>query len=254
MIQLDRRIGGYTKYILTDKVIPLMLIPNEVRKCVVFVGIKTHDGKYLETGTAFFLTRYAAEYSPGFTYLVTAKHVLDEIAKINIQKPIEIWLRIKFRDGMTRWMATLHDQWVFHPSDETVDVAVLGVSNFLEYDHFCYPLHICLSPDDLAGMDIDVGHEVFITGLFSRHVGKDSMIPVVRVGNIAAMPEERVPTKFGMVEAYLIEARSTGGLSGSPVFVSLEYSQRLSKRFNALAEHYRARKEGEVNFGNEPSH
>ena len=35
------------------------------------------------------------------------------------------------------------------------------------------------------------------------------------------IPEEneKVPTKYGDVDAYLIEARSIGGLSGSPVFL-----------------------------------
>ena len=33
------------------------------------------------------------------------------------------------------------------------------------------------------------------------------------------MPDEPIPTKKGSIEGYLIEARSIGGLSGSPVFV-----------------------------------
>ena len=33
------------------------------------------------------------------------------------------------------------------------------------------------------------------------------------------MAEERVKTRMGLMEALLIEARSIGGLSGSPVFV-----------------------------------
>jgi hypothetical protein len=42
----------------------------------------------------------------------------------------------------------------------------------------------------------------------------------VRLGNIALMPEEPIETRdYGFMEAYLIEARSIGGLSGSPVFV-----------------------------------
>ena len=39
------------------------------------------------------------------------------------------------------------------------------------------------------------------------------------MGNIAMMPNEPVPTKIGLIDAYLIEARSIGGLSGSPAFV-----------------------------------
>ena len=35
------------------------------------------------------------------------------------------------------------------------------------------------------------------------------------------MTDEKVNTKYGLLDAYLIEARSIGGLSGSPVFVNL---------------------------------
>jgi hypothetical protein len=39
------------------------------------------------------------------------------------------------------------------------------------------------------------------------------------VGNLAAYPAELIQTEMGRMDAYLIEARSIGGLSGSPVFV-----------------------------------
>jgi hypothetical protein len=68
-------------------------------------------------------------------------------------------------------------------------------------------------------MHIGIGDAVFITGLFSHHPGKARNLRVIRVGNIAAMPDEPVKTQRGEMEAYLIEARSLGGLSGSPVFV-----------------------------------
>jgi len=63
---------------------------------------------------------------------------------------------------------------------------------------------------------------VFISGLFRHHYGAKRNIPIVRVGNLAALNEERIVTKsFGEIDAYLIEARSIGGLSGSPVFLNL---------------------------------
>ena len=58
-----------------------------------------------------------------------------------------------------------------------------------------------------------------MTGLFAHLGGSTRNLPIVRLGNIAMMPDEPVPTKTGMMEAYLIEARSIGGLSGSPAFV-----------------------------------
>jgi hypothetical protein len=63
------------------------------------------------------------------------------------------------------------------------------------------------------------GDEVFITGLFANYAGKLRNVPIVQVGNLAAYPEERIRVRlFGEMDVYLIEARSIGGLSGSPVF------------------------------------
>jgi hypothetical protein len=42
------------------------------------------------------------------------------------------------------------------------------------------------------------------------------------VGNLAALSEEKISIGSGKeIEGYLIEARSIGGLSGSPVFLNL---------------------------------
>ena len=43
-------------------------------------------------------------------------------------------------------------------------------------------------------------------------------MPILRMGNLAAYPQERVQVEGVEMDAYLIEARSIGGLSGSPVF------------------------------------
>jgi hypothetical protein len=109
--------------------------------------------------------------------------------------------------------------WRFS-SDETVDVAVAPVAFDATWDHLCWPIEGSGSKQVIESNKIDVGDEVCITGLFSLHTGRRNNIPVVRIGNIAAMPHERVASKFGDIEAHLIEARSTGGLSGSPVFVN----------------------------------
>ena len=74
----------------------------------------------------------------------------------------------------------------------------------------------------MSRYQVGLGDEVFITGLFKHHYGESRNIPIVRTGNIASLTEEKVSTKkFGAIDAYLIEARSIGGLSGSPVFLHL---------------------------------
>jgi hypothetical protein len=68
---------------------------------------------------------------------------------------------------------------------------------------------------------IGIGDEVFLVGLFTQHRGSQRNIPLLRVGNIAAMPEEPVLSNNKFMDAYLVESQLIGGLSGSPVFVHL---------------------------------
>lgn len=79
-----------------------------------------------------------------------------------------------------------------------------------------------VTTDVLQTQVVGPGDEVFLPGLFVNHYGAQRNEPIVRLGNIAAMPAEPVRTKMlGAIDAYLIEARSVGGLSGSPVFLNL---------------------------------
>jgi hypothetical protein len=80
-------------------------------------------------------------------------------------------------------------------------------------------------PGPLAeeGQLIMVGHEVFFVGLFSQHAGTARNLPIARFGHVSRTPIEpvRVRRADGTTEAidgYLVEARSWGGHSGSPVF------------------------------------
>lgn len=52
-----------------------MVIPDELRKCVVFIGAKTTYDDYHLFGTAFWVGDPETQRS----FLVTAGHVLDEV-------------------------------------------------------------------------------------------------------------------------------------------------------------------------------
>ncbi|MGA2347462.1 MAG: hypothetical protein ABSF93_15715, partial [Candidatus Sulfotelmatobacter sp.] len=65
---------------------------------------------------------------------------------------------------------------------------------------------------------------VFFVGLFSQRKGRTKNIPIVRMGNVAATPDDTEPisTEKGPMVAYLVEGHSMGGLSGSPVFTDFQ--------------------------------
>src|SRR5689334_8050250 len=85
-------------------------------------------------------------------------------------------------------------------------------------------------------LEIGPCDEVIFPGLFSHHAGNDRNIPIVRRGTIAAIPGEKVTTeRMGKINAFLMEARSIGGLSGSPVFVHLGENRVLKNDPRAIA-------------------
>ncbi len=87
------------------------------------------------------------------------------------------------------------------------------------FDHLNVPLSALATKQTIEEGQIDIGEDLYFPGLFSHRAGDARNLPIVRLGNIAAMPSEDIATDWGWVRApYLIEARSIGGLSGSPVF------------------------------------
>jgi len=197
-----------------------MVIPDEVRKCVVYLGAEYGNGTPPQNikygGTAFFVA-VAAKKVPesSFMFLVTAKHVADAL------EGKKVWVRVNRKNG-TSMNLKINEQprWYFHPTDKAADVALLPISLDQQiFDFAVLQENMILTEKMRLEKGIGIGDSVFITGLFVHHVGFAKNIPILRTGNIAMIPDERIPIKkFGDMEAYLIEARSIGGLSGSPVF------------------------------------
>jgi hypothetical protein len=87
-------------------------------------------------------------------------------------------------------------------------------------DHKVLPTNMFMSPAMMVKERVGIGDDLFFPGLFTPRPGRKANLPIVRIGNISAMPDEPIETiEHGVLpRAYLIEARSIGGLSGSPVF------------------------------------
>jgi hypothetical protein len=98
-----------------------------------------------------------------------------------------------------------------------------------EMDHLVIPPNLFLKEDVLQPNTFGIGDEVFIIGLFHHHYGMKRNIPIVRIGNLAALNEEKINTRIGLIDGYLIEARSIGGISGSPVFINFGHTRTMPK-------------------------
>jgi hypothetical protein len=198
-----------------------MLVDDGVRKCVLFIGTKI-DGRFRPRATGFLVS--IAEDGFRFSYLVTAEHVISGLQT----KGHEISIRVNQKGGPVGVGPAPASGWCFHPENERAptDVAVCAVSIGDDADVLTLALNgesaVVATEEVMRDENIGVGDEVAIIGMFRSHYGHERNIPVVRIANIAAMPEEPVLTDYcGYTDAYLIEARSIGGLSGSPVFVNM---------------------------------
>lgn len=196
-----------------------MIVPDKVRKCVVFIGYQMADGRQHLAGSGFFIGKDTGTDQTTNVFLVTARHVIDGIRKLGIA---DIFVRGNTTSATTAWAKCESVDWRFHPTEQNVDIALLSTGIPDGWDHLVIPVSMCATAEAMSANEVGLGDEVFITGLFRHHHGQQRNIPIVRVGNLAALAEERVVTKdFGPIDAYLIEARSIGGLSGSPVFLNL---------------------------------
>lgn len=214
---IDYRLGGKPRYFVGEPRDWNMRLPDEVLKCVVFIGKKERGS--IKWGGTGFLISLPAKQLPGRThiFLVTGKHVADQLLGE------DVYIRFNTKDGgydvLTIGAAT---QWWLHPSDLSVDVAVIPWTPPAEADFLCLPKLMFLDDIRIGEKGIGVGDEVHITGLFHFVKGTQRNHPIVRTGTLAMLPNERIPIAnwpTQSMEAYLIEARSISGLSGSPVFV-----------------------------------
>lgn len=195
-----------------------MLIPDPIRKCVVFLLYRDTNQNFKYAGTGFFV---GEEIELGsFIYLVTAKHVIVGIKQKSIDA--KVYIRINDTKGGSKLVPSNVSDWNEHPTDSSVDASVLWWTPNEMFDFIFLVTKMAATTSVIKQNSIGIGDEVFIIGLFVSHIGKNRNIPIARVGNLAAMTEEKIDTRdFGSIEAYLIEARSIGGLSGSPVFVTV---------------------------------
>ena len=201
-----------------------MRIPQEIMKCAVFLRYQSKDG-LVWAGTGFFVGAALPNQAEGrfVSYLVTARHVIESIRSKSTDHNVRV--RVNLKSGKADEFIIPLDKWRHHP-EEHIDLSAICFTHLWreDMDHFFFVQRSFLDTDNkVEGYDVGPGDDVFLTGLFSRHTGTTKNLPVIRVGNIASMPIESMKLVFkdgrqGHVPVYLIESRSIGGLSGSPVF------------------------------------
>ena len=213
IIQQDYRLGNVPRpYVADNKKDINMQIPDEIRKCVVFIAHLDKNNQKILKGTGFFISIEALDKSINFVYLVTARHIIAKIISHNLALDNNIWIRINKKMKGFDFVSVPISAFVPHP--DSVDVMILPFAPDIgTYDYLTLPHTMLLSQDVIDERNVSLGDDVFMTGLFIRHSGKEKNIPIIRAGNIAAMPEEPVYSNaFGDMDAYLIEFKFIRGI------------------------------------------
>jgi hypothetical protein len=191
-----------------------MRLPERIKNCVGFLSHAVPNPKYIGTG---FLVALRGRHDNAYVHLVTAAHVAEDL------DPGDWLFGMNGKDRGMIWLQGGSVKWWYHPSEkETVDCAVtiFASDKTAEYDMDFIPETMFVTDEKIKQLDLGIGDELSVVGLFTRFHGSDRHVPIVRTGNVAMMPSERVPVdKNTEMEVYLAEGRSIGGLSGSPVFI-----------------------------------
>jgi hypothetical protein len=191
----------------------MMRVPDSLLNCVGFVSRDQDQPDYRASA---FVVSVPHDAKSGYLHLVTAKHVA-----VQLQNG-EAMIALNGKDGLPLWMKNGNEvPWFFHP-ETNVDVAILPMASIRlnEYDYQDISTAVFLTEERNRKYGVGIGDEVVNVGLFRPYYGDVRLIPLVRTGTVAMMPARTIPhPKFGTMDAYLVEGRSIGGLSGSPVFV-----------------------------------
>ena len=202
---------------------PQLRVPDVILKSVGFIVSYVGPDTFDVEGTGFFVgvpskIRPAVNYN----YFVTAWHLalglLDR----------DVGILVNRKDGGVDQLQTT-GTWFNHPTDPSVDVAVTPCEPSDDLDIAPIEAGMLLTPDSIKDQSIGIGDEVFLPGLFEFASGLgtggpegDHVMPIIRHGNIAMLPKQKIFLDIGpnrhAAEVYLIEARSIGGISGSPIF------------------------------------
>jgi hypothetical protein len=221
-------------------------IRPEFIECVAFICDHGRPG-----GTAFFVEvdDDTGKRGSPWTYLVTSAHSFDFIKGEEISARISTHPEINatrgFEDIPTRkgdWF--IHDKAdvaaIISPADpERHKIQRLPVDTFINRDYRFDvsrfkgrgrpAMEQMMVENFPKGIAVEVGHDLYFPGLFVQSAGKNTMLPIVRFGNIARMPGEELltlesPLRTMQIRGYLAESHSWGGHSGSPVFWFYTYN------------------------------
>lgn len=202
---------------------PSLSFERGLRKAVAFLQLDCHQGDkhFTVRGTGFFVTVPDKRLDgKAFTYLVTNRHVAmcwnDDLQPMQI---LSTSMRLNRKDGSAPLLTPSGSPLWFFPSDESVDLAIVGYAPDEQiYDFMTIPYDALMTDEKT----LSEGMQVIFSGYFYQLPGEKRIEPIIREGILAMIPDEEILTttkKRGKV--YLCDVHTFHGNSGSPVFVDV---------------------------------
>ena len=215
-----------------------MRINQDWLRCVTFICVdrkKDLEERRFPIATAFWI-RFIDEEDESipWKYIVTARHIIEDRSEDDINDKLHI--RFNLIGGGYEDYTTDRSDWLTHNGADVALIEInLPIETLKRINHLAIPLSMFIDKD-YAYRSIPfvkdksivvwphLGDEVYFIGLFTQHTGRKQNLPIVRFGNISAMPIEPVTlprwnrtAEFEQI-VWLVECKSWGGHSGSPAF------------------------------------
>ena len=198
-------------------------IPSEFNKTVVFIFIRDGNDSIVPNGTGFFVSKpFPNDSSRSFIYLVTAKHVIQDVKTNKFFNEIYIRINKKPLNFDTISLKLIMPSGVTFMAEHDIDLAVIPLApDIKKYDYEPVPEELLFKrKSEFDSSYVKVGTNVFYCGLFSPYLGYKSNNPIVRFGRISLLPSEDIlwDNTDAKQDLFLVETTTYGGNSGSPMF------------------------------------
>ena len=165
-----------------------MQIQDTVRKGVVFLGWKEGD-KFSPKATGFIMRAQEGDFL--FGYIVTAQHCVGKLYEPDEMEGLAMFDRVStaMKDLRLSWRPNIAKLASSRPGTKCrCSCAARRPRSQRIYDYTWGAVEQFIVTEALIQeKKIGVGDEVAVVGLFRNHAGRKRNIPIVRIGNIAAM-------------------------------------------------------------------
>jgi hypothetical protein len=191
------------------------LRPELQNSAFYLYGLDPKSGKKAgPTGTGIVVVRAANTPAPmAHHYAVANWHVAVRGASI---------IRFNTRDGNHRFIEKEPTDWEFVPGGH--DLAACDITEDIREtdDILVQAERSFLTPAIINKFKIGIGEDVFMIGMFADNHGGARNVPAGRFGNLSMLASDQAPVEIEndtKQPSHLVDMRSRGGFSGSPVFI-----------------------------------